>query len=156
MAFTGNEASSLLFSVSNLQNSGIIPNSGYDRTSFNLRGTSKLGKVFELDAKINYVQEHGTNRPRLSDSPGNVNAGVARVATNIDVRDMAGPRGDGSLAADPFTEARWQGNVYQQNPYWAAYRFRNEDWKDRLIGFTSLKFNVTEKLNLLARGGTDW
>lgn len=153
---TGNEASSVLFSISNLSNSGIIPNSGYERTSFNLRGTSKLGKAFELDAKINYVQEHGENRPRLSDSPGNVNAGVARVATNIDVRNMAGPNGDGSLANDPFTEARWQGNVYQQNPYWAAYRFRNEDWKDRLIGFTSLKFNITEKLNLVARGGTDW
>lgn len=153
---TGTDNSTVLFSMSNLLNSGIIPNSGYDRTSFNLRGTTKLGKAFELDAKINYVQEHGQNRPRLSDSPGNVNAGVARVATNIDVRDMAGPNGDGSLATDPFTEARWQGNVYQQNPYWAAYRFRNEDWKDRIIGFTSLKFNITEKLNLVARGGTDW
>jgi hypothetical protein len=42
-----------------------------------------------------------------------------------------------------------------RNPYWSAYRNTNNDNKDRVIGFLSLKYDFTSWLNLRVRYGLD-
>ncbi len=140
-------------SASDLDNSDIVPNSGYNRRMLN----ANIGGTFDrLEAQITvqYSKENAKNRPRLSDSPGNANATVLMKAPNISFEDMKGPTDKLGAAADG-TELRHQGNTFAQNPYWAAYQYERIDDKDRILGNAQLKYNITDWLYVQGRVGTD-
>ena len=58
--------------VTRLDNKGVVPNSGMDRTSINLRSTAKLSKWLSADVKVNYVSQHTNNRVKLAGDPDNI------------------------------------------------------------------------------------
>ena len=153
--------SSIRLGFSHLDNDGISPNSGLERTSFSLRGTASFGDRLSADAKLNFVREDVNNRPRLSDSPGNANYSVYQLAPNIDVRTMECPPEE-PACTDPGTDIDGTelhrglfGNTFQQNPYWAAHQFTAADEDRRLIGFASLTYKFTDWLSLMGRFGGD-
>jgi len=48
-------------SVTRLDNKSVVPNSGMDRTSINLRTTAKLADWISADIKINYINQNSKN-----------------------------------------------------------------------------------------------
>lgn len=172
---TANEVSTLRLGLSHLTNEGVSPNSGLQRTSFSLRGTSKFGSSLTADAKINLIREFVINRPRLSDSPGNANYSVFQLAGNINVLSMRCPYvPDDPLLSDPFSDncteygqdtdgtelhgrdgSQLFDNSFQQNPYWAAHQYKNSDEDLRAIGFVSLGYEFAQGIQLRGRFGGD-
>ena len=142
-----------------LDNNGITPSSGINRGTFNLRGTANFGPRLSGDAKINFIREEVSNRPRLSDSPGNPNFSVFLLAPNVDVETMRCPGGAADCAQlgadEDGTEYHPFENTFVQNPYWAATAFRQSDEERRVIGVTSLKYEFTDWLALQGRFGGD-
>ncbi len=137
------------FSATDLDNEDIMPNSGLDRKTFNVSVTSKMAKKLTSTVNAQYIIENVNNRPRLSDAPGNANYTVAMLPPNVDVKTMdPGTNPDGS-------ERRYSSNIYSQNPYFAAYNFRNEDTKNRIIANTTLKYDITDWLYIMGRAGID-
>ena len=149
-----NDVGSFRFSASDLRNQDIIPNSGFDRTTFNGNMSGKFGKM-ELIVSGQYTTEKAKNRPRLSDTPGNANYAVITKAPNISFDDIKGTT-DKLGAKEDGSELRYQGNVYATNPYWAAYQFLRLDSKNRFFGNASLKYNITDWLYVQGRIGTDY
>jgi hypothetical protein len=150
----GNETGNFRFSASNLANQDIMPNSGFDRTTFNGNMNGKFGKL-DLQVSGQYTLEEAKNRPRLSDSPGNANYTILTKAPNISFDDL---RGDpDKLGADPSTgfEFRHQANRFSQNPFWAAHQFLRLDNKNRFFGNASLTYHLTDWLYIRGRLGTD-
>ncbi|WP_373517286.1 TonB-dependent receptor plug domain-containing protein, partial [Pricia sp.] len=84
----GSENMNYRFSVSNLDNSDITPNSGLDRKTFSLTSGATLAKKLTSQVNARYIIEDVQNRPRLSDAPGNSNFTVAGLPPNVDVRTM--------------------------------------------------------------------
>lgn len=142
--------------VTRLDNKGVVPNSGMDRTSINLRSTAKLAKWLSADVKVNYVNQHTDNRIKLAGDPDNIFLNYLNTPRSIAFSDYDAykdnnwKRADGKPAGfliDPGANAN--------NPYWSAYRNTNHDKKDRLIGFAALDFTFTDWLNLKLRSGMD-
>ncbi|KPM47350.1 SusC/RagA family TonB-linked outer membrane protein [Jiulongibacter sediminis] len=150
----GNEIGNFRFSGSNLQNNDIMPNSGFDRTTFNANLNGKFGKV-DLAVSGQYSKEDAKNRPRLSDSPGNGNYSIITKPSTLSFADMMGDP-DKLGAAEDGTELQYQSNIYQQNPYWAAYQFFRLDTKNRFFGNASVTYNITDWLYVRGRLGTDY
>jgi len=107
------------------------------------------------------VREDVKNRPRLSDSPGNANYSVYQLAPNIDVTTLQCPPED-EACTDLGTDVDGGelhrglfGNIYQQNPYFAAHQFTNADEDRRIIGFTSLTYEFADWISLMGRFGGD-
>lgn len=111
LALSGsNDMGSFRFSASDLNNQDIIPNSGFDRTTFNANINGKYDKL-TLIASGQYTLEGAKNRPRLSDTPGNANFAIITKAPNISFDDLQGdPNKLG--AKEDGTEYRYQGNIY--------------------------------------------
>ncbi len=158
---TATQTSSLRMGFSHLNNEGISPNSGVVRTSFSIRGTSDFGSRLSADAKLNFVREVVNNRPRLSDSPGNANYTVYQLAPNVDVTTLECPPED-EACTEPGTDVDGQelhrglfGNIYQQNPYWAANQFTNADEDRRIMGFAALTYQFADWISLMGRVGGD-
>ncbi|WP_304236962.1 SusC/RagA family TonB-linked outer membrane protein [Jiulongibacter sediminis] len=150
----GNEIGNFRFSGSNLQNNDIMPNSGFDRTTFNANLNGKFGKV-DLAVSGQYSKEDAKNRPRLSDSPGNGNYSIITKPSTLSFADMMGDP-DKLGATENGTELQYQSNIYQQNPYWAAYQFFRLDTKNRFFGNASVTYNITDWLYVRGRLGTDY
>src|SRR6056297_516308 len=135
-------------SVSDLTNEDVLPNSGFNRKSFSLNTTAVLGKKLTQQVNDKYIIEKVLNRPRLSDSPGNANL-VGIVPGNLNSNDFL-PATDEDGNERQFTD-----NTFVTNPYFAAFNFRNEDRRNRIIASTSLRYEFTDWLSLTARVGID-
>ena len=149
----GNEAHTYRFSFSRLQNEDIVPNSGFDRNLASANISGKYGKL-SLRASGQYSKETAENRPRLSDSPGNANFTALMLSPAITFESLKGNTNKLGAKADG-TELQHQGNIYAQNPYWAAYQFRREDIKDRFLGSALVRYDITDWLYVQGRLGTD-
>ena len=149
----GNETSTFRFSVSHRYDESVVPSSGYERTSFLLRGTSTFGiDGLKADVKANYVQEEAENRPRVSDSPGNPNYATTLLPRSVDVRTLSpGWVGDNRFEEFQFTESQ-----FTTNPYWAINRFSEVDTEDRIIGFAQLSYDIVDWVTVMGRVGTDF
>src|SRR6056297_2503720 len=135
-------------SVSDLTNEDVLPNSVFNRKSFSLNTTAVLGKKLTQQVNAKYIIEKVLNRPRLSDSPGNANL-VGIVPGNLNSNDFL-PATDEDGNERQFTD-----NTFVTNPYFAAFNFRNEDRRNRIIASTSLRYEFTDWLSLTARVGID-
>lgn len=150
----GNETNTYRFSASQLNNEDIVPNSGYDRSLFSTNITGDYGRLSSQIA-VQYSHEEAKNRPRLSDSPGNANFTALLKSPAISFESLKGTT-DKLGAKEDGTELQHQGNVYAQNPYWAAYQFYRMDKKDRVLGSALLRYDVTDWLYVQGRLGTDY
>ena len=141
------------FSVTNLDNLDIVPNSTLKRNSFGLNTSRKYGDKLSVDVNMKYILEDQEGNPQLSDSPGNGNFAVNLFAPTVSVDDMMGEGGLGRNA--DLTEFRISDNSYSQNPYFAAYNYINSSSKSRFIGALNARYDVTDYLYLRGRLGGD-
>lgn len=150
----GNETGTYRFAYSDLNNQDIMPNAGFKRKVANINVNSKL-KRLTLDFSGQYSNQNANNRPRLSDSPGNANFAVLNKPGSLPFDVMRGTT-DKLGAREDGTELRYQQNVFQTNPYWAAHQFYREDVTDRVLGKVSLRYDITDWLYVMGRVGLDY
>jgi TonB-linked SusC/RagA family outer membrane protein len=173
LAFTGgSETQNFRFSVSDLRSESIIPNAGFDRFNLSLSTNSKFGKRITLSSSVLYSNEEAKNRPNVSDSPGNGVQSMYLTPGDVNVNDYIGDPnkpgavpslemqaaqgisiGDGKSPGEEFANSS---NIYAQNPWWAAYQYKNTDIRDRVIGNATLRYDITDFLYIQGRAGMDW
>lgn len=150
---TGNENGNTRFSITNLDNDDISPNSTLDRNQISVNTTQRLGDNLKVDANLKYSLEDQSGNPRLSDGPGNANWIINNYAPSMDVNWAKGPNGDGRN--DDLTEYQATPSIYIQNPWFAANYFINDAEKERFIGSINARLDLTDFLYIRGRVGTD-
>ena len=150
---TGSENGNTRFSITNLDNDDISPNSTLDRNQISVNTSQKLGDNLTVDANIKYSLEDQSGNPRLSDGPGNANWVVNNYAPSVDVNWAKGPNGDGRN--DDLTEFRATPSIYIQNPWFAQNYYVNDAEKERFIGAINARLDLTDFLYIRGRVGTD-
>ncbi|MEO6733936.1 MAG: SusC/RagA family TonB-linked outer membrane protein [Ferruginibacter sp.] len=146
----GNQTANFRFSVSNLDNKGIVPNSSVNRKTFSLSANATMKKVIVFEGNAQYNIENTKNRTFTADFQKNPNSGAQLIATNIDVRTLA-PGYD----AQGF-ENLWNDYIYSTNPYFAVNKIQNGDTRRRFIGSFSTRINFTNYLYARGRVGIDY
>ncbi|MEX0289136.1 MAG: SusC/RagA family TonB-linked outer membrane protein [Flavobacteriaceae bacterium] len=146
---SGNDKMNYRLSASDLSNEDVMPNAGLNRKTFSLNASAVLADKLTTSVNAKYIIEKVNNRPRLSDAPGNGNFTVALLSPNVDVRFM-----NPGINED-LTERTYSTNTFSQNPYFAAFSFRNEDVKNRIIASTNLRYDILDWLYLSGRIGID-
>ncbi|MCY7352647.1 MAG: SusC/RagA family TonB-linked outer membrane protein [Cytophagaceae bacterium] len=151
VALTGaSENMTYRFSMNDLNNKGIIPNSSLKRNNFALNVNASLGKNLTILTNVKYIIEKTLNRPRLSDSPGSVTYAINAMPTSLGVA---------ALKESQFTpdgsELTWSDNIYIQNPYYASTEWKREDKKNRIIGTFEPRYDLTDWLFIKGRLGFD-
>ena len=150
---TGNENGNTRFSITNLDNDDISPNSTLDRNQLSVNKSQRLGDNIKVDANLKYMLEDQSGNPRLSDGPGNANWIVNNYAPSMDVNWAKGPNGDGRN--DDLTEYRATPSIYIQNPWFAQNYYVNDAEKERFIGSINARLDLTDFLYIRGRVGTD-
>ena len=150
---TANENGNTRFSITNLDNDDISPNSSLDRNQIGVNTSQQLGDNLRVDANMKYILEDQAGNPRLSDGPGNSNWIINNYAPSMDVNWAKGPNGDGRN--DDLTEYRATPSIYIQNPWFASNYYINDSEKERFIGSINARLDLTDFLYIRGRVGTD-
>lgn len=145
----GGDNGSFRLSVANLDNKGIIENTGLGRKTINLTADQNITSKLSVGLMANYIDEKVKNKPILSDGPMNANNGLF-LATNIDQRILA-------PGYDPTTgrEIVFSDDEYVTNPYFVVNQFVNDVTRKRLISMISTKYQFADWIYAQARVGYD-
>ncbi len=144
------EGGSLRFSVSDVDNKSIMPNSGLDRQSFTLAGTFEPVKRLSIDARANYIIENAKNRPMLSDGAGSANFNAIFLPTSLDIRDLKPGKDENGKEV-----AYNSGNPWDTNPWYAASEIQNNTKRNRLISSVTARYTFGNGLFVQGRAGQD-
>ena len=166
IGFTGgDENHRMRLNLSDLRSNSMLPNAGFNRQNVSLSYNGNMGDRVTVTSKILYSHEEAENRPRIADSPGNAWQGLVTLPVNYDIDDLRGdPNKLGSVPAgtttqdgkSPGEELQISNNLWNQNPWWAAYQFSNDDTRDRIITSNVARFEVTDFLYVQGRHSMDW
>ena len=150
----GSEKMQTYLSYSHNYIQGIIPTNDLTRHTVNLRITNQISKRFSTDAKVTYINQDIKNRPRT----GEENAptiDIYQIPRNISTADASNSgslNNIGVIAPTPFPSTL--SSIYQ-NPYWMIDRTHINESRDRLIGFLTAKFKITDWLSIAGRANLD-
>lgn len=145
----GGDGYNYRFSMSNLENSDIFPNSTLNRKSLSLNASAKINPKLTSTINAKYVIEKVDNRINIGDTPGNANTVAYVLPSTLDINDLR----PGSN--EQGTELLFQPSQFISNPYWAVNNFNNNDKKNRLTASTVLRYDITEWLYATGRAGID-
>ena len=137
------------FSLTDMRNKDILPNTNMSRDNFNLRVTTAAGPV-DFDFTANYTREDVKNRPALGDSQSNVGKNLMTLAGTYNQEWLKTYQdADGNYS-------NWNGNdQYNKNPYWDLYKNNNTTKKDVFRLTAKAIWNITDHLKLQGTVGTD-
>lgn len=149
----GSKNSSFYLSGSYYDQSGIIPNTGYKKTTLRFNGEQKW-KIFTFAANVAYSQ---SRTKKTLTSAGLYNGGgtgalygVNTYAPDLDMRHYLNE--DGSRFQLLDGEEPWEGKT---NPYWVINKNKIKDHTDRFTGNFSVKADLAPWWWISFRMGID-
>lgn len=151
----GNEKVQTYFSYTNVNATGILDNNKLARNTLNLRVSGKVSSKLSYDSKVTYLKEDVDNRQQTGESYSNNNRHILRIPRNISLEsaqkfDYIDP------STGKLRQNYWNpGSNGGENPFWTKNRIIAADQRNRVTGFGSLTYQVTEDLSIMGRAGID-
>ena len=137
------------FSVTDMRNRDILPNTHMSRDNFNLRVNTSLGAL-DFDFTANYTREDVKNRPALGDSQSNIGKNLMTLANSYNQEWLKNYQ----TSAGEYQP--WNGNdQYNKNPYWDLYKNSNKSNKDIFRLTAKAVWNISKHFKLQGTLGTD-
>jgi TonB-linked SusC/RagA family outer membrane protein len=133
---------------------GIIPTNDLTRHTINLRLSNQISSRFSTDAKITYLNQEIENRPRT----GEENAptiDIYQIPRNISTADAENSEVFDNVGIPTPTPFPATLSAIYQNPYWLIDRTHINENRNRVIGFLTAKFNLTNWLSISGRANMD-
>jgi TonB-linked SusC/RagA family outer membrane protein len=147
----GNDKTTARFSFTNVNNSWIIPNTGYKRNSVALSVNQKVTDKMQIAAKVNYNNKWSDNLP----STGYNNQSIMywylfwEPNANIDwLKDYWMPGKENIQQSYPFSS-------FPDNPYLIANEMLNKSNRHGITGNVQATYNFTKDLSFMVRTSLD-
>lgn len=146
----GSEVSSLRLSANYTDQEGIVPNTGFEKFSVRLGGSTKLLDKITLSTSLNYVN---STTDKASKGAGGYLLTILTWPVTSDVKNYIRP--DGTRV--PIRNVV-NGNysLEYDNPLWDVNKNPSQDKVDRLTGNVNIGVPITKWLNLGAILGLDY
>ena len=149
----GNKDGDFRISFTNLDQTGIVPNTDLNRNTISISGGYNFNKKFSARAFVSYIKSESGNRPSLSYGTESIMYLFnCWLPASVKVKDMERIWMNG---AENLRQYGWNYN-YHDNPYLTVMKNTNSQNYDRVIGNVSLNYEFTDWLRLQLRTATDW
>lgn len=146
------EKTSARFSYTNVHNSWIVPNMGYNRHSVAANLTNRLTDKFSVSTKINYNNRSSDNLPNSGYNNQSYMYFVRGLTPNMNpewFEENWRPGQYGITQTTPFSNLL-------DNPKTMSYDMINAQSKNHVIGNIQADYKFSEELNLMIRTGIDF
>jgi TonB-linked SusC/RagA family outer membrane protein len=145
------------FGATRLDQKGIVPGFGLERTNLSFGGGISATSRLKVNSSIQYISEHGDNRPGVGYDENNPGSQFVWFGRNVDMNYLRTHWDDVMPEGDPFAgyPVTWN-YIFHPNPYYLQLGNGNSDSRDRLIGQLSASYEFTPWLSGTVQSGTDW
>jgi len=150
----GNDKMQTYLSYTNNLIQGIIPKNNLTRHTFNFRITNQISKRFSTDAKITYINQDIENRPRTGEENSPV-SNIYNIGRSIPTSDASQYEYLNNIGIPTPTAFPSTLSSIYQNPYWVINRTAINEARDRIVGFLTAKYKITDWLSLSGRANLD-
>ncbi|WP_313581916.1 SusC/RagA family TonB-linked outer membrane protein [Chishuiella sp.] len=142
------ENTSARMSVSQLDQSGIIPNSSLKRTTANLNLVTKFNDKLTAKGGITYVNTTGSNRPEFGYGDNSIPQKMYQWGqVQLDYNRLKNYK-TATGEQRSWNRTAWNDATpkYSDNPYWILYENTSKDKRDRFYGNFELKYDIAPGL----------
>jgi len=157
----GNDKNTYFFSLSNIQQEGIIRGSDYDRTNIRFNYNAELNDWMSLSNKVAYTYTN-SNLTQGNSNVGGIQLGHLRTPADFDNRDYIGTYTSSSGEEFPRRHRsyrRYLGNnenpIYN-NPLWTTKEQLSLNQVNRVMVTPELRIKPNDWLQLIARANVDF
>lgn len=151
VAFTGaTDKVVYRFSVNNLTNRGLIPNSDLMRNTITASTTYDLNSKLKLHTNLNFARSNSNDRPATGNRGANPLQAVYEYP-HVNVLDLKQYWIPGQEEIQQFRV-----NPSGDNPYFLAYGITNAFERNRVYGNIKLDWEIAKDLNAFARVAHDY
>jgi TonB-linked SusC/RagA family outer membrane protein len=142
------------FSYTNNYGKGIIQNNDLNRHTFDYRITSQVLDKLTVDSKVTYIAQTINGKPRTGEENAPVldDYEMPRSISNAEAKNYQLINNVG--IAVPTNWASTLSSIYQ-NPYWMINNTSIGENRERVIGFASLKYQITPWISLRGSANLD-
>ena len=153
----GTDKGAYRLSVGNADEKGIMPNSTLKKWNFGVNADFKLTDRFTAGASANYVRSSTVGRNETGYNNNIMTSFRQWYQTNVSVaqlKDMY-ELTDGNFGWNPASSDNPAIPIFWDNPYFQRYKSFSSDGRDRIYGFASLNYKVSNVVNLMTRVSLD-
>ncbi len=154
VALTGGNAKAngrIAYSYNN--NKGVVPNTDLTKHSVDFSGHYQLVPKFSANATVTYVNNHSDNLPGQGYDVNNIMQSLGSwFGRQINMTHLKDHWNELNPWGNPYN---WNSS-YHNNPYWTVYNNTTSRVRNRIFGNLSLKYDITDWMNLNFRAGTDF
>ncbi|MBU3679932.1 MAG: SusC/RagA family TonB-linked outer membrane protein [Candidatus Kapabacteria bacterium] len=140
-------------SLTNLDQTGIVPNTDLQRNTLAFAGGYQLSKQLSARAVVNYVKTTSGNRPNLSYGTENImylfSCWLGRQVNLENSKDYWQRNREG------LSQFGFNYN-YHDNPYFNLFENTNGMEQNRVFGNALLKYDINDNVNVQLRTGLDF
>lgn len=139
----GNEYATFRLGIGDLRQTGIVPNSEFNRTSIRLTADAKLSNSVKVGGTVNYINSGQVAVQNGSNLAG-IMLGLLRTPVNYDL-------------SNPYNSAGYQQNYFYlyDNPYYTSVENPFTSNLNRVLGNVFLNWQISDDLNFTYRIGAD-
>jgi TonB-linked SusC/RagA family outer membrane protein len=152
----GTDKSTYRMSYTNLNNSGVMPNSSLKRNSLTFNGSYDILPNLKVSGSANYTSTDGKGRNSTGYSDNILSSFRQWYQVNTDVKM------EKYLFDKTGHNVTWNRNAYNDatpaywdNPYWVRYRNYETDERNRLIGYAQADWKASSWLSFMGRVSID-
>ena len=148
----GTAKTSVRFSLTNVDNEWIIPNTGYHRNTLALSASQKATDKLTISAKVNYTNKWSDNLPSTGYNNQTIMYWNIFWVPNGDInwlKDYWMPGRENIRQSYPFS-------TFPDNPYLVAYQMLNKSNRNGVTGNVRATYDFTSNLSLTVRTTMDF
>ncbi|MEZ7505350.1 SusC/RagA family TonB-linked outer membrane protein [Flavobacterium sp. Arc2] len=142
----GTEQLTYRLSMSNLEQTGVVPNSAYNRLNLSLSGTVKLSSKLKSEATFSYIK---SETDKTSKGAGGFLLSLLSYPANEDVTNYLNSDGSRRKITDGSNDTE------VDNPFFEVNKNRGNDKNNRILTNVSLTYDPLSWLSFTGRFGID-
>jgi TonB-linked SusC/RagA family outer membrane protein len=151
----GTEKMQTYLSYTNNAIQGIQPKNDLTRHTFNLRISNEIGKRFHTDGKVTYISQQIDNRYETGESALALPITIGQIPRNVSLDDAKNFEVINNVGVPERAPYPVINPALYQNPYWIINRTATNEDRDRIMGFITATFDITDWLHIRGRGNLD-
>lgn len=151
----GTDKMQTYLSYTNNRIQGIQPRNDLLRHTINLRVSNQIGKRFKTDGKVTYISQNIDSRYETGESALGLPITIGQIPRNVSLSDAQHYQDINNVGVPVRAPYPVINPALYQNPYWIINRTETNETRDRIMGFITAQFDITDWLHIRGRGNLD-
>lgn len=151
----GSDKMQTYLSYTNNKIQGIQPSNNLNRHTVTLRVSNNISKRLRTDAKVTYILQNTDSKYETGESALSPVLSIYQIPRNVSLTDAQKYQTLNNVGVPVRAPYPVTNPALYQNPYWIVNNTETNELRNRIMGFMSAQYDITDWLKLSGRANMD-